>query len=389
MVRELAITLYLLFFKLFFSFFNFFPIQRKVVFVATFGDNHHYVLDEMRRTNDSVRTIVLFSKKCHYDFEDVSSTIIPYNSLNPLHVLQSIYHLATSKVVVIDNYYGFLASTSFRKGVECIQLWHAAGAIKKFGLEDPSNRFRSKRANNRFNQVYRHFHKIAVGSEGLAQIYYEAFGLKDLHILRLGIPRTDLFYDKDKIQLLRNTFIASIPHIQEKKVLLYAPTYREADLHRFHLHLNIKKLYEQFSDTHILLIKLHRAIQNESNLEEDYPGFIFDLSNYPNLNDLLVVTDCLITDYSSVPFEYSILEKPMIFFPYDLEEYRKERGFWENYEEFVPGPIAYNTEEIIDIIKMNSFNKQKISDFNKEWNVYSNGNASHAIAQYIYKRLDS
>jgi teichoic acid glycerol-phosphate primase len=388
MVRELAITLYLLFFKLFFSLFNLFPIQKKVVFVATFGDNHYYVLDEIRKRKNTVRTVVLISKKCHYHFEDVSSTIIPYNSLNPLYVLQSIYHLATSKIVVIDNYYGFLASTSFRKDVECIQLWHAAGAIKKFGLEDPSNHFRSKRANSRFKKVYHHFHKIAVGSEGLAQIYYEAFGLKDLHILRLGIPRTDLFYDKDKIQLLRNKITASIPDIQKKSVLLYAPTYREADLQQFQLHLNIKKLYEQFSDTHILLIKLHRAIQNDSNLEEDYPGFIYDLSHYPNLNDLLVVTDCLITDYSSVPFEYSILEKPMIFFPYDLEEYRKERGFWENYEEFVPGPIAYNTEEIIDIIKLNSFDKQKIVNFRNNWNTYSDGNASYAVAQYICKKLD-
>jgi teichoic acid glycerol-phosphate primase len=389
MVRELAITLYLLVFKLFFSFFNLFPIQKKVVFVATFGDNHYYVLDEIRKTKNPVKSVVLFSKKCNYQFEDVSSTIIPYNSLNPIHVLQSIYHLATSKVIVIDNYYGFLASTPFRKGVECIQLWHAAGAIKKFGLKDPSNPFRSKRANNRFKQVYRHFHKIAVGSEGLAQIYYEAFGVQDLHILRLGIPRTDLFYDKEKIQSLKTRLTSSIPDIKEKKVLLYAPTYREADLHQFQLHLNIEKLYEQFSSTHILLIKLHRAIQNDKNLEEDYPGFVYDLSHYPNLNDLLVVTDCLITDYSSVPFEYSILEKPMIFFPYDLAEYSKERGFWEKYEEFVPGPIAYNTEEIIDIIKLNSFNKQRVVDFKNHWNMYSKGKSSDAFARYIYKKLDS
>ena len=389
MLREFAITLYLLCFKLIFNFFNLFSLQRKVVFVATFGDNHHYVLDEMKKLDHSVRTVVLISKSCNYHFEDVSSTIIPYNSVNPLDVLQSIYHLATSKVVVIDNYYGFLASTSFRNDVECIQLWHAAGAIKKFGLEDPSNQFRSKRANSRFKQVYRHFHKIAVGSEGLAQIYYEAFGVQDLHILRLGIPRTDLFYDKNKMQSLKNGFISAIPDIKEKKVLLYAPTYREADLDQFSMHLNIQKLYEQFSESHILLIKLHRAIQNDTNLEEDFPGFVYDYSNYPNLNDLLVVTDCLITDYSSVPFEFSILEKPMIFFPYDLEEYSKERGFWENYEEFVPGPIAYNTEDIIDIIKQDSFNKQQIEDFRHHWNTYSNGKASLAIAQYIYKRLGS
>jgi teichoic acid glycerol-phosphate primase len=388
MVRELAITLYLFFFKTVFSLFKLFPLQNKVIFVTTFGDNNHYVLKEISNTEPHVKTVVLKSKACDYKFDDLTSSILTYNSMNLISVFKSIYHLATSKVILVDNYYGFLAATAFRKDVECIQVWHAAGAIKKFGLKDPSNQFRSNRANDRFKQVYHNFHKIIVGSEGLAQIYYEAFGVKDHHILRLGIPRTDLFYDHKMIDSLTGEFTEMIPEIREKKVLLYAPTYREADLNQFNLNLNIEKLYHHFSDTHILIIKLHRAIKNDQNLEEKFKGFVYDLSNYSNINDILVVTDCLITDYSSVPFEYSILEKPMIFFPYDLNEYEKERGFWEKYQDFVPGPIAYNTEEIIEIIKENKFDKEMVVHFKKKWNCYSQGKASNAIAQYILSKIN-
>ncbi|MBH9966632.1 CDP-glycerol glycerophosphotransferase family protein [[Bacillus] enclensis] len=388
MVRETAITLYLLFFRIVFSFFNLFPIERKVVFVTTFGDNNHYVLKEVIKHDPSIKTVVLKSKSCHYQFNDLTSTILIFNSSNPMMVLKSIYHLATSKFVIVDNYYGFLAAASFRKEVECIQVWHAAGAIKKFGLRDPSNSSRSRRANKRFKQVYHNFHKVIVGSEGLTQIYNEAFDVKDHHILRLGIPRTDLFYDQEKMRLIRNELLRAIPAARDKKVLLYAPTYREQDLNHFTLHLDIQELHRQFSDTHILVVKLHRAIRNEQNLEEEFKGFVHDLSSYPNINDLLVITDCLITDYSSVPFEYSILEKPMIFFPYDLEAYSLERGFWEDYEGFVPGPIAYDTSEIVNIIKENRFDQEAIKEFKDHWNSYSKGNASYLLAKYLIDHID-
>src|SRR5699024_11924585 len=81
-----------------------------------------------------------------------------------------------------------------------------------------------------------------------------------------------------------------------------------------------------------------------------YPGFIYNVSNYPWINELLVGSDVLITDYSSIPFEYSLLQKPMIFYAYDYDEYALKRGIGDNYTERVPGPVVYNTNQLIETI---------------------------------------
>src|SRR5690606_1337177 len=99
---------------------------------------------------------------------------------------------------------------------------------------------------------------------------------------------------------------------------------------------------------------------------------------------LLVVTDILITDYSSIPFEFSLLNKPMVFFAYDLETYVQKRGIWERYEQFVPGPIVKRTDELIQVIKEKQFDMQKIEKFAREWNEYSTGNTSRQFVEKFY-----
>ncbi|MED4494975.1 CDP-glycerol glycerophosphotransferase family protein [Heyndrickxia coagulans] len=91
----------------------------------------------------------------------------------------------------------------------------------------------------------------------------------------------------------------------------------------------------------------------------------------------------MITDYSSVPFEFSLLGRPMIFYPYDLESYQATRGLWEPYDQLVPGPIACTTAEIIDLIKTGSFDAGSIEAFSRTWNTYSAGHSSRDLVQYL------
>src|SRR5699024_8092175 len=129
-------------------------------------------------------------------------------------------HLATCEKVIVDNYYGFLAAASFKSNVQCIQLWHAAGAIKQFGLKDPDIHGRSKRAYKRFNKVYQKFDQVVVGSERMASIFRDSFDLTDDKILRTGIPRTDFFFDDTAKKNAEQTLAREYPIINEKKVLL-------------------------------------------------------------------------------------------------------------------------------------------------------------------------
>src|SRR5699024_8982588 len=247
--------------------------------------------------------------------------------------------------VFVDNYYHFLAVTDFHPHVECVQLWHAAGAIKQFGLKDHKVNKESAYARKRFRRVYDRFSHVVVGSEKMADVFQESFGLSNEQMLKTGVPRTDFFYDNDEINYVKHLMYMEFPIFKQKKVILYAPTYRDGEFNVSTLHLDIKKMYDQLKYDYVLLLKLHPAVNGT--FENKHPGFAFNMSNYPNVNHLLTIADVLVTDYSSVPFEYSILRKPMIFYPYDLDVYEKVRGLQDSYEQFVPGPVVAHTEELI------------------------------------------
>lgn len=382
MARELAISIYLFVFRLLFDSFKRFPQKKKTVFVASFGDNVLFTLKELEKQTDE-RIIILKANTCKINFENTSAIIIEFNPLHFYKWIQSIYHLATTNNIFIDNYFGFLSVAKFKPDVQCVQLWHAAGAIKKFGLKDPAISNRSNRALKRFRKVYHRFTHVVVGSEKMASIFQKSFDLPDEVMLRTGIPRSDLFYDKDKQETVEKHLREQYPVIAHKKVILYAPTYRDETLNATTIALDIEQLYKQLSNDYVLFLRLHPAVTYS--FYNYYADFVYDVSDVPDINHLLLITDILITDYSSIPFEFALFEQPMIFFAYDLNKYEVTRGFWENYETLVPGPVVSKTDDIVDVIENDIFDREQIRDFANEWNQYSKGNASKSLIHALYK----
>jgi len=383
MVREILIELYLFLFKIQFGLFKWLPLRKKIVFVSSFGQNSIFIYEELKRKKRPFEVVFLCEDTCYKEMKELEAMVLPFQTFNIITKLKSFYHLATANFVVIDNYFAFLSAISFKKDVQCIQLWHAAGAIKTFGLKDRSIAQRSKRANQRFLKVYNQFHKVIVGSDAMANIFMEAFGLSSERFLCTGIPRTDLFYD-DAYKKARSVELRKqYSSFSQKKIILYAPTFRDESLDQFKLMLDLDYMYRELRDEFVLLIKLHPVIHSKMEQLEKYNGFVFDYTYYKDVNDLLLITDYLITDYSSIPFEYALLEKPMIFYPYDLENYESHRGLWNEYKQLVPGPVVFSTEEIVKLVKDNSFDMQKIKEFSKEWNKYSNGHSSENLVEYL------
>lgn len=382
MLRELAITVYLFVFRTLFYMFNLLPQKKKTTFVASFGDNALYTIEEIEKQTDD-QVIILKTSQCKINFGNASDRIVlDFETVNLLDWIQSIYHLATSQKVFVDNYYGFLAVTDFKPNVSCIQLWHAAGAIKQFGLKDLSNEQRSKRAFDRFQKVYQRFDHVIVGSDKMAAIFKESFGISNEQIFRSGIPRSDFFFDTVAKRNAEQSLMMEYPIIQDKKVILYAPTYRDNELSVSSIKLDIKRMYKDMKDDYVLLLRLHPAVTVA--LNHDYPDFVLDVSHYHNLNELLVITDVLISDYSSIPFEFALLNKPMIFFAYDLDQYADSRGFWENYEENIPGPVVKNTKDLVECIENGNFEMDKITLFANQWNQYSKGYSSERLVTSLY-----
>ena len=386
MAREVLIAIYLFVFRVTFNTFKIFPQKKKTVFIASFGDNIFHVLKEVEKQTDE-QVVILKSSQCRIDFnDDLHRTILNFETYNIIDWLQSIYHLATARHIFVDNYYGFLAVTNFKENVNVIQLWHAAGAIKRFGLKDPSIENRSKLAHDRFKKVYQKFDYVVIGSEKMGNIFRESFDLHPNQLLRTGIPRTDFFFDQHTIEKTKENLLDKFSQLGNKKVMMYAPTYRDHALKNQDLHLNIEQMYQELKDEYILLLRLHPAVKFHPTY--DYSDFVIDVSNYHNLSHLLTITDLLITDYSSIPFEFSLLNKPMIFYAYDLEAYAKQRGFWEDYEELVPGPVVKTTDDLLKTIRHHNFNLNQVKEFAEQWNQYSRGYSSRQLVQSLYTETE-
>ncbi|PZD83350.1 CDP-glycerol glycerophosphotransferase family protein [Bacilli bacterium] len=380
-MREIAVAIYLFTFRLFFTFFKRFPLQQKTTFVASFGRNILYTMREVEKTTDH-RIVILKVHPCNITFKKrPHRRIISFKIGNFLDWMESIYHLATSEKVIVDNYFGFLAVTDFKENVTCVQLWHAAGAIKQFGLRDLSIENRPPSAFRRFKAVYSRFDYVVIGSEKMATIFKEGFGIQEKQLLRTGIPRTDFFFDHENLEKAAQSLRRYFPIIDEKKVILYAPTYRDQELHVQELKMDIEKMYEHFHGDYVLFLSLHPAVKVD--IENNHPDFAIDVTTY-NINHLLVIADVLISDYSSIIFEYSLFNKPMVFFAYDIDEYAEERGFWEVYEELVPGPVVCNMDNLVEVIKNEAYDMSGVREFSEEWNRYSKGRSSEQLVRVVY-----
>ncbi|MCZ2258662.1 CDP-glycerol glycerophosphotransferase family protein [Sporosarcina sp. G11-34] len=389
MLKEFLIAVYLLFTKIVFVLCKLFPVRDKYVMVSSYRDNIESVAREILGDLKG-DVVILTSRNSNYSFDDLGLSdyhLIHFDSLNVIHYIKSIFHLATARTVFVDNYFAFLSVMDFKSSVECIQLWHAAGAVKKFGMANPNFYERPAVAQKRFLKVYDRFDKVVVGSDEMIPIFKQAFNLTDDQFLTTGIPRTDFFFDEAAMDIAEQSVLRAYPEIGNKKVVLYAPTFRWDQLNGQDIPIDIESMTASLGPEYLLFIRMHPAVK----MSEDRSRIdgVIDVSGYPNVNELLLVTDYLITDYSSLPYEFALLNRPQIFYPYDLEEYEKESGFWGLYEESVPGPVVRSTDEIIQLIENDNFNFEQIHHFSSQWNKYSLGKSSGSLVEYLHKKMPS
>lgn len=296
------------------------------------------------------------------------------------------YHLATSEFVLLDNIFLPMAYIRFRKKIKVIQLWHGTGTVKKFGQDVNVGKLRrlEKRANERLTH-------LIVNSEETKEQYAGAFGIQEHKVHICGLPRTDIFFAPDKTHERKQRFYEQYPDLKGKKLILYAPTFRDQEKDHPKLALDTSQLCGQLTGDYVCLLRLHpfvagayeRDCKSKPTGEENN---VINMSSYPDINTLLFVADYLITDYSSVIFEYCLREKPMIFYAYDLEEFSDHgRGFYQPYEEYVPGPVAGSTQEIIRLIREDQFDLDRIHAFVCKNYKYMDGRSAERLYTMIFK----
>ena len=230
-------------------------------------------------------------------------------------------------------------------------------------------------------------------SKFVSDKYKSAFNLEEINknvkIIEKGYPRNDFLSNYKGTDVNNIKKKLNIP--KEKKIILYAPTWRD-NAHNsevgyvYENKLNFDNLRDKLSDEYVILFRVHYLIANSFNFEK-YNGFIFDVSNYDDINDLYIISDLLITDYSSVFFDYSILKRPMIFYMYDLDEYKNNmRDFYIDLKE-LPGKIVEEEEDLVkEIAKTDKFSySEKYKKFNAKYTYLDDGNASMRVVKEIFK----
>ena len=309
--------------------------------------------------------------------------------------MRYLYYMATAKVWVFDNRQPeFLIR---RKNTYYIQTWHGT-PLKKLAL-DMEDVFMVGETD--INEYKKHFVRNVHTWDYL--ISQNAFSTEtfarafDFHkqMLEIGYPRNDiLFKDNNEEAIVRHKKNLGLP--LDKKIILYAPTWRDDefsadDKYEFRPQISFEKLQEELKDDYVLIVKYHYLIMDAVDWTP-YKGFIYHFDQSRDIAELFLVSDLLITDYSSVMFDYSILRRPMFFFAYDFYKYKNElRGFYFSYRKEMPGPISATTEELIrDIREYDaSLYEERYDKFCKKYNEIDDGNASKHVAVLIDSLIPS
>ena len=247
-----------------------------------------------------------------------------------------------------------------------LNTWHGAGT-KKIG----------NAVSGRKDFDYSNVNVMLVQSHYEMGIFKKDFLVKEQNFLLSGFPRSDELFNTSKNQIEVYKVALNIP--KDKKVILYAPTWRDSKNKGISYDLKppitIDRWQEKLQNDYIVLFRTHAFTTNVMNLQ--FNDFVRDVSSYDNLNHLLLISDLLITDYSTIVFDFSILEKPFLCFGYDYEEYKKERGFYIDLEEEYPNGVQNSENEIFDLILNMNYQDQceKVKKFKSKY-IEAGGNAT-------------
>ncbi len=327
--------------KLFYSLFAFlfrvfrlFPVKDNLaVFLAPHNGGEHDSLSELKSyvdANTGLKTEYLRS------FGLGAGDLFSF-------FFRGAYLLARAKYVFLNDNFMPLSSLSFSGKTIITQLWHGEGAFKKFGLmTDLPAEIKKREIKSGKKLTY-----IVCSSENVRDIYSQAFGTDRERILPLGSARLDYLMKINNSPELREKFNHAFPSRKGKKIVLWAPTFRDDEALDSEItsRINIDMFNRELGDECVLMIKLHPQVHSS-----EVPAGAIDVTEM-DMMELTAFCDILITDYSSACMLFAALGKPCVFYCYDIDSYRGARDFCFGYEDYIPGPAETGFEGVISDIK--------------------------------------
>ena len=373
-VKSIAIKVWKIFMNCIYKFIKLLEIENKITFISRQTNNKNIdfdlLIDKITEEYPSYKIVVLNKK-----LEKGLSKKIAYF----FHMFKQMYHIATSKTVVLDSYCIVVSILRHKKETSFIQLWHALGSLKKFGYSilDREEGRSSKIA--KLMDMHKNYTYILTSSQLSKKYFMEAFNAKEEQMVVLGLPRIDFLRSQYCREMTRDKFFEKYPKMNNnKKNILYVPTKREKrkiDLDKIISSVNYAK--------YNLIIKLH----NGKGLLYVNKKIIYNETSFLGI-ELLHIADFVITDYSAIVYEAAIIKKPIYFYAFDYEDYIYNRGFYIDYRTEMPGPISKDINEILNLIEDNVVYEDKLNDFIEKYCIINEEPVTGKIVNFIVNKKE-
>ncbi|MDE0547322.1 CDP-glycerol glycerophosphotransferase family protein [Microbacterium sp. C7(2022)] len=286
--------------------------------------------------------------------------------------------LATSGTIILDDFYPLIYPLRIRKKSRLVQVWHAAGAFKQVG----HSRSGLPGGPTPSSNIHRNYTDAVVSAESIRADYAEAFGIDVANVRALGVPRTDSFFDTGHADRVRTRVRSELGIGPGQRLVLFAPTFRgngqlSASVDQS---ADWARIADELGDDYRVVIRMHPFTAKSA---PPLPSNVLSGSE-PDMNDLLMAADVLITDYSSSIFEFALLRRPIVFFVPDLEEYTAARSFYREFDHYAVGPVVQNEAELATAIQTAAVDDDRLNGFLDEFCGALDGRSSERIVRELF-----
>ena len=366
MVNKMIILmhLYILFLKVIYFFLKIFPVKERIVFISRQSNqltlDFKLLKEEIKKLNKSVEIVTLTKR-----MEKSTSAVLKNNGMS----LKQMYYLATSKICIVDGYNITVSALNHKKNLKVLQLWHSLGAIKKFGHQSLMTDKDKKIA--KVMKMHRNYDYINGSSKEMIKYFSKAFNYPKNKLYPLSLPRVDYLIKNEKE--LKKLALLRYPDFKNKKVILYAPTFRKDDTYK------INELIDSID-----LKKYALIVKSHPNMKVELPSEVYTCNDFKTI-DLIPVCDYLITDYSAVSIEASVLNKPIFIYAYDLDSYSKDPGLNIDLEKEFPGYVFKDSQTLFKTLKKDKYDMKIVEKFKNKYVPKTDGKVTLEIAKFILK----
>lgn len=333
--------------------FKLFPTKNKVTFISRqsneIGIDFKLLIEEIRTENPDIRIVALNQKLEKKLWQKVRYVF---------HMFRQMYHIATSKIVVLDSYCIVISILKHKKDLKVIQIWHALGSLKKFGYSSLDKRDgRSSKVAELMN-MHQNYTYVLTSSKISKPFFQEAFHVNENQIKIMSLPRVDFLQSEKYKMQTQDRFYENYPEVKNgKKNILYCPTQRKDN--KIPVDTVVKAVdFKQYN----LIVKLHDGT------EQIYVNGVLLEQKIQFLGmELLHIADYIITDYSAIVYEAAIAEKPIYFYDYDYDIYMEDRGWYIDYRKEMPGTIEKDIDKIMELVENEQWDKQRVIEFKEKY----------------------